>query len=207
MNLNPTVNIYHSLSRACFQSNAAQLQELLENNTTGNNVHPVDININERAYSGIPLILDDSYLSSSPAQSLMVLAVKYSDRRVTRLLLEQGVDVETEDLYVASLRGQWRDDWSEKAEMLVEAASISTSDPHKLLKDYRLYYLPRILELLEFLKESGNWFCFQNLLRVCYEQHLRLLPGEICDNDKKLMQQMLIKYNWLLNADKQECFK
>lgn len=207
---NPSVNIYHSLSRACYQSNARTLQDLIDrydvlhesnhNHMMRGNDRSHLVDLNNRVYPGIPFVLDDN-MTIAQGQSLMVLAVKYSDRRVTRLLLEQGVDVESEDLYATALRGQWRSDWSEKANMLIEAAEINVSDTQKLLRDHRLYYLPNIIQLFEYLREEGNWYCLENLLHICYEQHLRIIPGELCDNEKKAFDRLFSRYKWLLKEE------
>lgn len=218
--MNPSVNIYHSLSRACFQSNAASLQELIENHSNNGKTSSRNesrrgmettavsgIDLNDRVFRGVPYVFDTVLASTSTAQSLITLAVKYSNRRITRLLLEHGVDVESDDLYAIALRGQWRDDWIEKADMLIEAAEVSVSDPQKLLRDYRLFYLPRIMHLIAYLRDSDNWYCFENLLRVCHEQHRRLIPGEICDSEKKAMDRLLARYSWMFQDDEDESKK
>ncbi len=191
--------LYKALSRGCYRCDESIVKDCLdicsEVPSSGNKA----IDLSAQVFGEMYYISDERY---KKGHSLLVLALKFSTRKISRLLIEQGVDVETENLYAIALRGIWRSDWFDKADMLLDIADVPTDDSSNQLMDIALFFLSsdRLIPLLRYLVEH-NWYFFERMYKLHFHQVWRSTYEDAIpmDDDRKKLQDFLMDYMWVLD--------
>jgi hypothetical protein len=196
--------VYKTLSRGCYRNDELVVKNCLDMYYDAYLSLPDDkkIDLSAKVFGEMYYISDANY---KKGHSLLVLALKFSNTKITRMLIEQGVDMESENLYAIALRGIWKSDWFEKTDMMLDIADIAIEDKSNLLLDHALFFLStdRLLPLLHYLIDS-NWNCFEKMFKSHFHHVWKTIEamnhqdgGK--DDDRKKLQDFLLDYVWVLD--------